>query len=105
VRILNLGPPEIPAAWKRGWDPVLARLKASGKMLVTSKKGRSIRCPTLDASTGCSAFAAEHPDVVSVFARVTWQACAKYRRNPDARDAESPEVAKRVSRSATKTQC
>jgi taurine transport system substrate-binding protein len=105
VRILNLGPPEIPAAWERGWGPVLARLKASGKVLVTSKEGRSIGCPTLDASIGCTDFAAEHPDVVSVFVRVTGQACAKYRRNPDAWNAKSPEVAKRVKSECHEIQC
>ena len=43
VKILNLRPPEILAAWERGdidaafvWDPVLARIKQTGQVLTTS---------------------------------------------------------------------
>ncbi len=52
VKLLNLQPNQISAAWERGdidaayvWDPVLSKLKQSGKVLVTSgelsKKGQS----------------------------------------------------------------
>ncbi|MGF6259477.1 taurine transport system substrate-binding protein [Paraburkholderia youngii] len=43
VKILNLRPPEVAAAWQRGnidatyiWDPVLAKVKQNGKVLITS---------------------------------------------------------------------
>ena len=43
VKIVNLRPPEIAAAWERGdidatyiWDPVLAKVKKNGKVLITS---------------------------------------------------------------------
>ena len=43
VRILNLRPPEVAAAWERGdidatfiWEPVLSRVMANGKPLITS---------------------------------------------------------------------
>jgi len=56
VQVLNLRPPEIAAAWERGdidatfvWDPVLARVKQNGTVLLSSgdiaKKGK----PTFDA--------------------------------------------------------
>jgi taurine transport system substrate-binding protein len=101
VQILNLRPPEIAAAWERGdidgayvWDPALARLKANGKVLITSKEVAAFGAPTFDAWIVRTDFAAEHPDVVSTFVRVTGQAHAKYRSDPDAWDAKSPEVAK-----------
>jgi taurine transport system substrate-binding protein len=56
VQILNMRPPEIAAAWDRGdidatfiWDPVLTKVKANGKVIISSgdiaKKGK----PTFDA--------------------------------------------------------
>ncbi len=43
VKILNLRPPEVAAAWERGdidatyiWDPVLSKVKKNGKVLITS---------------------------------------------------------------------
>jgi taurine transport system substrate-binding protein len=43
VKIVNLRPPEVAAAWERGnidatyiWDPVLAKVKQSGRVLITS---------------------------------------------------------------------
>ena len=43
VKIVNLRPPEVAAAWERGdidatyiWDPVLAKVKKNGKVLITS---------------------------------------------------------------------
>src|SRR3989442_4337961 len=50
VNVMNMRPPEIAAAWERGdidaafiWDPVLSKIKGSGKVLATSgsigKKG------------------------------------------------------------------
>jgi taurine transport system substrate-binding protein len=52
VKILNMRPPEIAAAWERGdidatfiWDPVLGKAKQNGKVLVSagelSRKGRA----------------------------------------------------------------
>jgi taurine transport system substrate-binding protein len=52
VKILNMRPPEIAAAWERGdidaafiWDPALSKAKQNGKVLVSagdlSKKGRA----------------------------------------------------------------
>ena len=51
VTVMNMRPPEIAAAWERGdidaafiWDPVLAKVKANGKVIATS--GRSARRAT-----------------------------------------------------------
>ena len=101
VEILNLRPPEIAAAWERGdidgayvWDPVLAQLKKSGKVLATSADVADWGGPTFDAWIVSKKFAQEHPDVVTAFVKVTGEATAAYRANPDAWSAASPEAEK-----------
>ncbi|MFT4161953.1 taurine ABC transporter substrate-binding protein [Shinella sp.] len=101
VEILNLRPPEIAAAWERGdidgayvWDPVLAQLKKSGKVLATSADVADWGGPTFDAWIVSKKFAEEHPDVVTAFVKVTGDATAAYRADPDAWNATSPEAEK-----------
>jgi taurine transport system substrate-binding protein len=101
VEILNLRPPEIAAAWERGdldgayvWDPVLSELKKSGKVLATSADVADWGGPTFDAWIVSKKFAEEHPDVVTAFVKVTGDATAAYRANPDAWNATSPEAEK-----------
>ena len=101
VEILNLRPPEIAAAWERGdidgayvWDPVPAQLKKSGKVLATSADVADWGGPTFDAWIVSKKFAEDHPDVVTAFVKVTGDATAAYRANPDAWNATSPEAEK-----------
>lgn len=101
VEILNLRPPEIAAAWERGdidgayvWDPVLAQLKKGGKVLATSADVADWGGPTFDAWIVSKKFAEEHPDVVTAFVKVTGDATAAYRADPDAWNATSPEAGK-----------
>ncbi|MGB3877035.1 MAG: taurine ABC transporter substrate-binding protein [Shinella zoogloeoides] len=101
VEILNLRPPEIAAAWERGdidgayvWDPVLAQLKKGGKVLATSADVADWGGPTFDAWIVSKKFAEEHPDVVTAFVKVTGDATAAYRADPDAWNATSPEAEK-----------
>ncbi|MDR6758140.1 taurine transport system substrate-binding protein [Mycoplana sp. BE70] len=101
VEILNLRPPEIAAAWERGdidgayvWDPVLAQLKKSATVLATSADVAEWGGPTFDAWIVSKKFAEEHPDVVTAFVKVTGDATAAYRANPDAWNANSPEAEK-----------
>lgn len=109
VEILNLRPPEIAAAWERGdidgayvWDPVLAELKKSGKVLATSADVADWGGPTFDAWIVSRKFAEDHPDVVAKFVRVTGDATAAYRANPDAWNATSPEAEKIARLTAAK---
>ncbi len=81
LRILNLRPPEIAAAWERGdidgayvWDPVLAELKKTGSVLATSSDVANWGRPTFDAWIVRKEFADAHPDVVRKFVEVTGQA-------------------------------
>lgn len=101
VEILNLRPPEIAAAWSRGdidgayvWDPVLAELKKSGTVLATSADVADWGGPTFDAWIVSKKFAEAHPDIVAAFVRVTGDATAAYRANPEDWGPTSPEAEK-----------
>ncbi|MFS0825360.1 taurine ABC transporter substrate-binding protein [Pseudomonas phoenicis] len=101
VQILNLAPPAIIAAWKRGdidatyvWDPALGVAKETGKVLVTSGELASKGAPTFDAWIVRKDFAAQHPDVVKAFAKVTLDAYAAYRQDPNAWLANPDNVSK-----------
>ncbi|EHS52639.1 taurine ABC transporter, periplasmic binding protein [Rhizobium sp. PDO1-076] len=101
VEILNLRPPEIAAAWSRGdidgayvWDPVLAEIKKSGTVLATSADVANWGGPTFDAWIVSKSFAEAHPDLVATFVKVTGDATAAYRANPDAWNATSAEAEK-----------
>ncbi|WP_207478699.1 taurine ABC transporter substrate-binding protein [Arenibaculum pallidiluteum] len=101
VRIVNLRPPEIGAAWQRGdidaayvWDPALGKIKESGDVLVTSKEVASWGAPTFDAWIARKDFASANPDVVRTFVRVTDDAYAAYHRDPSAWTVSSPQAAK-----------
>ncbi|WP_459207157.1 taurine ABC transporter substrate-binding protein [Pseudomonas sp. MLB6B] len=101
VQILNLAPPAIIAAWKRGdidatyvWDPALGVAKETGKVLVTSGELASKGAPTFDAWIVRKDFATQHPDVVKAFAKVTLDAYADYRQDPKAWLANPDNVSK-----------
>lgn len=101
VEILNLRPPEIAAAWQRGdidgayvWDPVLSEIKKTSNVLATSADVAKWGGPTFDAWIVSKKFAEEHPDIVTGFVKVTGDAYADYRANPDAWNASSPQAEK-----------
>jgi taurine transport system substrate-binding protein len=55
VKIINLRPPEITAAWERGdidatyvWEPALSKVKATGHVLTDSKQVGEWGAPTYD---------------------------------------------------------
>ena len=91
VTILNLAPPAIVAAWKRGdidatyvWDPALGTAKENGKVLITSGELGKLGAPTFDAWIVRKDFAKQHPEVVKAFAKVTLDAYADYNKDPKA---------------------
>jgi len=91
VQIINLRPPEITAAWQRGdidaayvWDPALGKAKQNGKVLTTSADVAKWGSPTFDAWIVRKDFADKHPEFLEKFARVTLDAYAAYRNNPNA---------------------
>ncbi len=101
VEILNLRPPEIAAAWQRGdidgayvWDPVLSEIKKTATVLATSSDVAKWGGPTFDAWIVSKKFAEEHPEIVTGFVKVTGDAYADYRAQPEAWNAGSPQAEK-----------
>ncbi len=99
VQILNMRPPEIVAAWERGdidatfvWDPALAKVKASGKVLVSAgelaRKGR----PTFDAIMVQGAWAEKNKEFVTKLTQLIAKKDEEYRANKAKWTADSPEV-------------
>ncbi|AVS76647.1 taurine ABC transporter substrate-binding protein [Paracidovorax avenae] len=100
VRIVNLRPPEILAAWERGdidatfvWDPVLAKVKQSGKVLVTSgqiaaRTGKA----TFDALAVNKEFARTHDAFLTQFVQVLADADKAYTANKAAWTADAAPV-------------
>jgi taurine transport system substrate-binding protein len=101
VRILNMRPPEIAAAWERGdidatfiWDPVLARVKGSGTMLISSGQiSRDTGKATFDGVIANREWAKSNPDFLVKFLRVLAAADEDYRKNTAKWSAGSPMVA------------
>ena len=109
VTVLNLAPPAIIAAWKRGdidatyvWDPALGVAKENGKVLITSGELAKFGAPTFDAWIVRKDFAEKHPQIVTAFAKVTLDAYADYRKDPQAWLANQGNVDKLVKLSGAK---
>ncbi|MCJ8206107.1 taurine ABC transporter substrate-binding protein [Pseudomonas sp. RGM2987] len=109
VTILNLAPPAIIAAWKRGdidatyvWDPALGVAKENGKVLITSAELAQFGAPTFDAWIVRKDFAQKHPEIVTAFAKVTLDAYAQYRKDPQAWLADASNIDKLVKLSGAK---
>lgn len=91
LQLLNMQPNQVAAAWERGdidaafvWDPALARIKQSGKVLITSgelsKKGKA----TFDGIAVSRPFAEANADFMAKFVKAVADADASYRDNPAA---------------------
>jgi taurine transport system substrate-binding protein len=99
VRVLNMRPPEIAAAWERGdldatfvWDPVLAKVKQNGRVLITSGLLSSWGKATFDGYVVDKTFARQNPDFMAAFVRIMAKADDEYRKNQAAWTANSPQV-------------
>lgn len=99
VQILNMRPPEIAAAWERGdidatfvWNPALAKVKATGKVILSSgdlaKKGK----PTFDAIMVNRAWAEKNKDFVTKFIAAVAKQDAAYRAEKAKWTADSEMV-------------
>ncbi|MDN7947681.1 taurine ABC transporter substrate-binding protein [Burkholderia multivorans] len=101
VKIVNLRPPEVAAAWTRGdidatyiWDPVLAKVKQSGTVLTTSGQvAKESGKATFDGFVVNRKFARENPEFVTRFVKVLAAADADYRTHTAAWKVGSPQVA------------
>jgi len=99
LEILNLPPNGIAAAWQRGdidaafvWNPALARIKATGKVLITSGDLGRWGKPTFDGLVVDRQFTQSHPDFMVKFIQVLARTDAEYRNNPQAWTPDSSQV-------------
>ncbi|MBN3818448.1 ABC transporter substrate-binding protein, partial [Paraburkholderia sp. Se-20369] len=101
VKIVNLRPPEVAAAWTRGdidatyiWDPVLAKVKQSGTVLTTSGQvAKQSGKATFDGFVVSRKFARDNPEFVARFVKVLAAADADYRAHAAAWKLGTPQVA------------
>jgi taurine transport system substrate-binding protein len=92
VTILDLQPPDIVAAWKRGdidaayvWQPNLTRLiDDGGKILITSADLAEKGVVTADLGLVSKEFLKQYPDAVKKYVDVLNQATEEYRKDPNA---------------------
>ena len=100
VKVLNMRPPEIAAAWERGdidatfiWDPVLARVKQNGKVLTSAaaiaKEGR----PTFDGLVVNRTWAAANAGFMVELVKLLARADMAYTSDKARWTPASPEVA------------
>lgn len=99
VNVMNMRPPEIAAAWERGdidaafiWDPVLSKIKGSGKVLATSggigKKG----FPTFEGIIVNAKWAAENEAFMVAFVKALNRANDEVRRTAAGWTPDSAQV-------------
>ena len=85
LKILNMQPNQIAAAWERGdidaafvWDPALARIKKSGKVMITSGELSAKGKATFDGLVVMRQFAEANPEFMAKFVRIIADANAAY---------------------------
>lgn len=90
VKILDMQPPDIFAAWQRGdidaayvWNPVLGKLLADGKALTDSGKLAEQGMITADLGVVSKDFAQKYPEIVAKYIKVQQKAHELYKSNPD----------------------
>jgi taurine transport system substrate-binding protein len=100
VQILNLRPPEIAAAWERGdldaafiWDPVLARIKKTGKVLISSGQiSRETGKTTFDGIVVNKDWAKDNGEFLVKFVKLLAKADESYRKDAAKWVVDSPQV-------------
>ncbi|MBI3707677.1 MAG: taurine ABC transporter substrate-binding protein [Proteobacteria bacterium] len=99
VQVLNLRPADIAAAWTRGdldgtfiWDPVLAKVKENGKVMITSGVLSTWGKATFDGVVVNRKFARDNPDFVTAYIKTVAAADEAYRKNMAAWTANSLQV-------------
>ena len=101
VKVVNLSPAQITAAWKRGdidsaftWSPALGEIRKTGKILTDAGQVSEWGAPTFEVWVARKDFAEKHPEIVEKFAKVSLDAIADYNANQAAWTADSDQVQK-----------
>ncbi|MCO8161835.1 taurine ABC transporter substrate-binding protein [Pseudomonas sp. 21LCFQ010] len=101
VKVVNLQPLQIAAAWKRGdidgafvWSPALGEIRKTGKVLTDAAEVGRWGAPTFEVWVARKDYAEKHPEVVAKFAKVTLDSFADYAANKAKWTADSEQVKK-----------
>lgn len=96
LEILNMQPNQVAAAWERGdidaafvWDPALARIKQSGKVLITSGELSKMGKATFDGMAVNKPWGEANADFMAKFVKAVADADAAFRGNPGGWSADS----------------
>jgi taurine transport system substrate-binding protein len=108
VKILNMRPPEIAAAWERGdidatfvWDPVLTKVKQGGSVLTTAGQISAAGAPTFDGLVVEPGWAERHRDFLVQLVRMIAAEDEAYRSGKwDAGSPEAKAIAKATGSAA-----
>lgn len=91
VKIINLRPPEISAAWERGdidatyvWEPALSQVSATGTVLTDSKQVSDWGAPTFDVWVVRKSFAEKNPEFLKSFVQTSLKQINDYIRDTKA---------------------
>jgi taurine transport system substrate-binding protein len=97
VKLINMQPNAIMAAWQRGdidgafiWDPALGKIKQDGSVLISSKQLSAWGKPTFDGMIANKQFAAENGEFVSKFITVVANVDQQYRAGKETFSAKDP---------------
>lgn len=99
VRIINMNPNAIAAAWQRGnidaafvWNPALGRIKQTGTILITSGTLGDLGKPTFDGLVVRKDFAKNNDAFMEAFVKQLASIDEAYRSNSSTWSADSKEV-------------
>lgn len=101
VKVVNLQPLQIAAAWKRGdidgafvWSPALGEIRKTGKVLTDAAEVGRWGAPTFEVWVARKDYADKHPEVIRQFVKVTLDAYADYSTHKAQWTVDSPQVQK-----------
>jgi taurine transport system substrate-binding protein len=99
VTVMNMRPPEVAAAWERGdidatfiWDPVLSRIKDSGKSIATSGSIGKQGHPTFEGIAVDAKWAAANEGFMVAFVKALNRANDEVRSKGASWPLDSPQV-------------
>ena len=99
VNVMNMRPPEIAAAWERGdidatfiWDPVLSKIKSTGKTIATSGSIGKKGAPTFEGIIVNGKWAAANEGFMVAFVKALNRANEEYKAGGKAWTPDSPQI-------------
>jgi taurine transport system substrate-binding protein len=99
VNVMNMRPPEIAAAWERGdidatfiWDPVLSKIKGTGKTIATSGSIGKRGAPTFEGIVVNAKWAAANEPFMIAFVKALNRANEEYKASGKSWTPDSPQT-------------